>query len=77
MNPQFHLDQDVDKRVKELLNAHYGDPECVKTAAELGLHLASDGRHLLAAGQAGRILVTHNGKDFITMHDAWMAWSSA
>ena len=77
MTAQFHLDQDVDKRLKEHLNVHYGDDEVAKTAAELGLHRSLDGHHLLAAAQAGRILVTHNGKDFITMQDAWVRWSGA
>ncbi len=77
MNPRFHLDQDVFSRLKELLNTHYDDPDCVRTAVDLGLHRALDGHHLLVAAQAGRIFVTHNGIDFITMHDAWMRWSSA
>jgi len=77
MTAQFHLDQDVDKRLKEHLNVHYGNDEAVKTAAELGLHRSLDGHHLLAAAQAGRIFVTHNGKNFITMQDAWVRWSGA
>jgi hypothetical protein len=77
MNPRFHLDQDVNQLLKQYLNAHYNDPDCAKTATELDLHLASDGHHLLRAAQAGRIFVTHNGKDFITMQDAWERWSKA
>jgi len=76
MNPQFHLDQDVNKLVKQYLNAHYAD-DVAKTAAELGLSRASDGHHLLVAAQANRIFVTHNGKDFITIQDAWVRWSAA
>jgi len=41
------------------------------------MHCASDGHHLLVAAQAGRILVTHNGKDFLAMQDAWMRWQQA
>lgn len=77
MTPRFHLDQDVDKRLKGHLNAYYGDAEAAKTAAELGLHRATDGHHLLMAAQADRIFVTHNAKDFITMQDAWGRWSKA
>ncbi len=77
MNPTFHLDQDVGRKLKDHLNAHYSDPTCAKTAAELGLHLASDGHHLLMAAQADRIFVTHNAKDFMTMQDAWVRWSKA
>ncbi len=47
------------------------------TSDPLGLHLAPDGHHLLMAAQAGRIFVTHNAKDFITMQDAWVRWSGA
>ncbi len=77
MNPKFHLDQDIGRKLKDHLNAHYSDPNCAKTAAELGLHLAPDGHHLLMAAQADRIFVTHNAKDFITMQDAWVRWSGA
>lgn len=77
MNPRFHLDQDVTREIARRLNAHYGDPECAKTATELGLHRAYDGHHLLVAAQAGRVFITHNGRDFITLHDAWMRWAAA
>lgn len=71
MNPQFHLDQDVGKRLKEQLNLRYAD-DVARTAAELGLSRASDGHHLLEAAEAKRILVTSNARDFITIHDAWL-----
>lgn len=77
MNPAFHLDQDIGRKLKDHLNAHYSDPNCAKTAVELGLHLAPDGHHLLMAAQASRIFVTHNARDFITMQDAWVRWSAA
>jgi len=77
MIPRFHLDQDVYRRLKELLNVFYDDPDCARTAAELGMHRALDGHHLLTSAQAGRIFVTHNTKDFITIHDAWVRWTSA
>lgn len=77
MNPRFHIDKDVAAALKQYLDAHYADPECAVTAAGLGMHRASDGHHLLAAAQAGRILVTHNGKDFIAMQDTWLRWQRA
>jgi len=77
VNPQYHLDQDISRAVAELLNAHYRDTDCAKRATELGLFRAYDGHHLLVAAQTGRILVTHNANDFITMHDAWLRWSTA
>jgi hypothetical protein len=62
MNPEFHLDQDIKKQIKHYLDQHYG-ADVAKTAAQLGLHTAADGHHLLMAAQANRILITHNGKD--------------
>lgn len=75
MNPQFHLDQDVGARLKHQLDVRFAD-DVAKTAAELGLQRASDGHHLIEAAKANRIFVTNNGKDFITMQDAWMRWSA-
>jgi len=77
VNPRFYLDQDVNKALKRALQAYYPESDCEVTAAESGLHLAYDGHHLLHAAQNRRILVSHNGKDFITMHDAWARWSAA
>jgi len=77
VNPRFHIDKDVAAALKQRLDLHYGNPDCAVTAANLGLHRASDGHHLLVAAQAGRILVTHNGKDFIAMQDAWLRWQQA
>lgn len=45
------------------------------TARELGLEDADDDVHLLVALQDGRILVTHNGDDFILLHRAWRRWT--
>jgi hypothetical protein len=47
----------------------------VVTARELGLEDADDDVHLLVALQDGRILVTHNGDDFILLHRAWRRWT--
>ncbi len=77
MNPRFHIDKDVAAALKKRLDYQYADPDCAVTAAESGMHRASDGHHLLVAAQAGRILVTHNGKDFLAMQDAWMRWQQA
>ncbi len=77
MNPQFHIDQNVSPILKQHLSAYYDDPDCAKTATDLGLLRASDGHHLLLAAQAGRIFVTHNGDDFIMIQDAWVRWSRA
>ena len=47
------------------------------TTEELGLDAATDDVHLLAAAQAGRILLTHNKKDFLLLHHAWRGWTRA
>lgn len=44
------------------------------TADEEGLKYARDNVQMLAAWQRGRILVTHNGKDFPDHHEAWQTW---
>lgn len=36
-----------------------------------------DDQHLLFATQSGRILITHNWKDFRLLHNAWHEWSAA
>lgn len=80
MNPLFHLDKNGPPAIARLLNALYGDPTCAVTAASLGMSRALDGHHLLSAATAGRILVTYNAKDFVTMDDAWQrcqrAWGT-
>jgi hypothetical protein len=75
MNPQFHLDQDVGRRLKEQLNLRYAD-DVARTATDLGLQRASEGHHLIEAAKANRIFVTSNVRDFITIHDAWIRWSA-
>lgn len=77
MNPRFHIDKDVAAALKHYLDRQYANADCAVTAAGLGMHRASDGHHLLVAAQADRILVTHNGKDFIAMQDAWLRWQQA
>lgn len=38
---------------------------------------AKDGHQLLYAVERGSILLTHDRKDFPTIHDAWRRWSAA
>jgi hypothetical protein len=47
----------------------------VVTARDLGLDHATDDEHFLAATR-GWILLSHNEKDFILLHDAWHRWSA-
>lgn len=70
----FYLDSDVGHELEALLEAHGED---VTTAARQGLRSAADDEHLLRAAEQGRLLVTHNRRDFILLHQAWLRWSSA
>lgn len=44
-------------------------------AREQGLERASDAAHLLHAATQHRVLLTHNERDFLLLHQAWMLWS--
>ncbi len=71
---RFHLDQKVARDIADGLRFHGHD---VVTANDAGLLDAADDIHLLAAADADRILVTHNGKDFRLLHHAWVRWAHA
>ena len=47
------------------------------TSRELGLDRATDGLHLLTASSLDRVLLTHNERDFLLLHDAWLRWAAA
>ncbi|MGH2584672.1 MAG: hypothetical protein ACRDJE_07135 [Dehalococcoidia bacterium] len=42
-----------------------------------GMSSVTDGHQLLFAAQHGSVLLTHNGKDFLLLHDAWRRWTAA
>ena len=68
----FQLDHNLSHRLAPELRAlGHG---CV-TARDLGLEGADDDLHLTTATDAGRILVTHNRRDFIALHRVWHRWS--
>lgn len=69
----FFLDADVSLDVADLLRSH--DHEAT-TAQSLHLEHAGDDLHLLTSARRGWILVTHNRKDYVLLHDAWRHWSS-
>lgn len=71
---RFYLDHNVSRRLVRLLREHDHD---VITTAELGSERASDGLHLLSASSLDRVLVTHNERDFLMLHDAWLRWRRA
>lgn len=49
----------------------------VVTARGLGGRKAGDEEHLLTAAQQGRTFITHDGKDFLLLHNAWRRWALA
>jgi uncharacterized protein DUF5615 len=48
----------------------------VMTALQLDLRVETDDVHLVAATDLHRVLVTHNGADFVLLHAAWRSWSA-
>ncbi len=70
----LYTDHNVALQIAVLLRAAGHD---VVTARERNLERAGDDEQLLAAAEVGRLLITHNAKDFILLHDAWRRWSKA
>lgn len=70
----LYLDSDVHGQVAPLLRAAGHD---AVTAADQGRRRASDDEQLLAAARQGRIVVSHNRKDFVLLHGAWRRWPPA
>lgn len=68
----FYLDHDV---AQDLRNALQSLGHDVVTSQQLGQAAASDPQQLLTAARAGRILVTHNRKDYELLTDAWATWT--
>ena len=67
----LYFDADVRPSFRLLLEDRGHD---VITTQELGRLPAPDAEQLVTATQLGRILVTHNGKDFRTLCQAWPTW---
>jgi hypothetical protein len=70
----LHLDNNVSLLLAQILR---DAGHSVAAARDLGLAAATDDTQLLVAAQSGRILVTHNRKDFMLLHDAWRTWPRA
>ncbi len=70
----FYLDNDVSLRLAPLLRSV---GHRVTTTRDLGLSGASDDAQLLTAARNGWILITHNRRDFMMLHDAWRTWPAA
>ena len=69
----FYIDNDVSLRLVPRLREQ---GHSVITTAERGLAEAKDPIQLLTAALDGRILLTHNQKDFILLHEAWHCWAA-
>lgn len=67
----LYFDADVMPSFRLLLKDRGHD---VLTTQELGRTAALDAEQLLTATELDRILVTHNGKDFRTLCQAWPVW---
>lgn len=69
----FYIDKDVDTALASALQNL--DHQATTTEA-VGLDQASDGRQLFTAAENHWVLLTHNGTDFIVLHDAWRFWTA-
>jgi predicted nuclease of predicted toxin-antitoxin system len=69
----LYLDHDVAIRLAPLLTRA---GHSVRTTRDEGLETARDPRQLLFATRHGRIIISHNKKDFRLLHDAWQAWGA-
>lgn len=68
----FYADHNVAFQLVQLIQARGYD---ITYAREQGLASASDAAHLLHAATHDRVLLTHNERDFLLLHQAWVLWS--
>lgn len=68
----FYLDHDVPTDLAVFLTGA-GYPSV--TVRQLGTRTSPDSFHLLEAARSGRVLVSHNKRDYILLNDAWLRWS--
>lgn len=64
---QLYLDEDISVVVAELLRAHGFDVICAREAGKLGV---TDDTQLQFAGSQRRAILTHNRRDFESLHQA-------
>ena len=67
----LYLDADIKPGYLLLLRMRWHD---VVSTQELNQLAASDAEQLITATNLSRILVTHNGKDFRNLCQAWRVW---
>lgn len=70
----IYLDNDVAVLTATLLQTR---GHTTWTARDKALRAAGDEVQLLTAAQQQWVLLTHNRKDFVLLHNAWHAWSTA
>jgi hypothetical protein len=70
----LYLDHNVSLHVAPPLRAA---GHAVVMARDLGLARLTDDAQLLSAVRAGRVLITHNRRDFTLLHEAWLTWPAA
>lgn len=70
----FYMDNDIPTAVVGLLQ-HAGHH--VVHTRDVNAMRAPDGDQLLRAARQHWILVTHNARDFILLHRAWLTWTAA
>lgn len=70
----IYLDNDISLRLAPWLQGAGHD---IAAARDLGLEQADDNTQLLTAVRSARLLVTHNRRDFILLHEAWRRWPPA
>jgi hypothetical protein len=68
---RLHLDEDgMDGDLVRALRAQGAD---VTTALEAGMLGRDDDEHLAFAAAGGRVLLSHNVRDFYRLHTEWLA----
>lgn len=67
----FYCEEDVNPKVAILLSQAGHSARTTVGARRIG---AWDPDQLAFATDQGSILITHNRRDFRTLHDAWMQW---
>jgi len=70
-----YIDEDVGKVFIQLLQADGHTVLHARTTP--GMSGVTDGNQLLFAAQHDSVLLTHNGRDFLLLHDAWRRWGAA
>jgi hypothetical protein len=67
----LYLDHDVSIHLEPILesNGHHA-----LTALEAGLGSGDDDEQILLAATQRRVLLTHNRKDYVLLHNTWRRW---